>query len=96
MRAEIPFRNRLAQEVVPQVGSVPTEGGVFAHFRHRRLESGNNGRGEREGHVPDAQPHDPPVGMRFLELIDAAGDLAEKVGGDELRVVLIDPDHVSL
>ena len=60
---------------------------------HRPVERGDDRRRERLGDVADAEADDLRLGVGGLVGGDSVGDLREKVGGLDLRIVLVDVQH---
>ena len=92
---EIFLGNLLPQEIVALLRAVAAEGGAVGHLVHRPVERLDAGRRQRPGDVADAELDHLRVGVGLLEGRHALGDVREEVGGLELQVVFVDPDHAA-
>ena len=95
-RAEVVGRDLGAQELVTDVGPVALEGLAPRHVVRRLVNRPHDGRGQRLGHVADAEIDQANVGMRVGVHLRPAPDLGEEIALIEVQVELVESGHGAL
>ena len=87
-------RDRFDQEVVAAAAVVvAAEGFLVRHLVHAGLHRVDDGRGQRQHHVADAQANDARSRIRRREIAHALADFREQIAGLKLLVVRVDRRH---
>src|SRR5687768_12618072 len=91
--SEFVLDNRLTQERVTLLRSVPLEGRALSHFVGGGMQRLHANGWKRLRHIADSETNH---GLRRIgsnERVHAFRDIREEIGGFELGVVFVDADH---